>query len=159
MSSPPVHSLSLPPSTLLPPACLLPWISASFAGVDSFRTCNLARIPARVVIGRPGDGLEHFKDFVLRMDRKLRANSTGGFHLFTSSAYGAKDMLFKDSTVMLTDVGKEKVTVERWLGKEYFDILETLQSCPKRESPTCHSSDVTPSLTSLILVILTSLMM
>ena len=146
MSSPPVHSLSLPPSTLLPPACLLPWISASFAGVDSFRTCNLARIPARVVI-----------DFVLRMDRKLRANSTGGFHLFTSSAYGAKDLLFKDSTVMLTDVGKEKVTVERWLGKEFFDILETLQSCPKRESPTCHSSDVTPSLTSLILVILTSL--
>lgn len=97
--------------------------------VGAFETCNLARIPSRVVVSRPGDKLEDVKQFLLRLDNVLQTKPTL-FSLFNSSAYGGRDLLFKDSTVKLVDV-KEKNSTEAWLGKKYFLALKTLSSCKR----------------------------
>jgi len=50
--------------------------------------------------------------------------------MFNSSAYGGKDLLFKDSSVKLVDV-KEKNSTKAWLGQKYFKALRTLSHCPE----------------------------
>ena len=89
----------------------------------------MARIPSRVVMSRPGNKLEGLKQPLLRLDELLRSKSPS-FQLFNSSAYGGKDLLFKDSSVKLTDVN-EKNSTEAWLGQKYFKALRSLSHCPE----------------------------
>ena len=51
------------------------------------------------------------------------------FRLFESSKYNGTDLLFKDSTKKLVDVG-EKDTYQKWLGDQYLKDLEALDACP-----------------------------
>ena len=51
------------------------------------------------------------------------------FQLFESSKYNGTDLLFKDSTKKLVDVG-EKDTYQKWLGDQYLKDLEALDACP-----------------------------
>lgn len=98
-----------------------------FTDVGDFQKCNLARIPSRVVMSRPGNKVAGLKQTLLRLDEFFKTNSHL-FQMFNSSAYGGKDLLFKDSTVKLIDV-KEKNSTEAWLGQKYFNALRTLSSC------------------------------
>lgn len=96
--------------------------------VGNFQTCNLARIPSRVIMGRPdGDEMKSIKQKLLHLQEFLLLKPDL-FQLFNSSAYGSKDLLLKDSTVKLIDV-KEKNSTEAWLGEKYFKALKTLRSC------------------------------
>ena len=115
----------------------------SLAGVSEFRSCNLARIPARAVASRPGVELEDFKNFVLNIQ------NNSAFDPFNSTAYGAKDLLFRDNTVGLSDIG-EKNTTELWLGKDYSGILKALDSCPVQISRGAVASPL--ELVALLLV-------
>lgn len=99
------------------------------ADVGAFQKCNLARIPSRVVMSRPGHKLDSIKRSLLHLDEFFQSNPHL-FQTFNSSAYGGKNLLFKDSTVKLIDV-KEKNSTEAWLGKKYFLALKALRSCKR----------------------------
>lgn len=64
------------------------------------------------------------------------------FQLFESSKYNGTDLLFKDSTKKLVDVG-EKDTYQKWLGDQYLKDLEALDACPT--TPTTSSTPTGPS--------------
>lgn len=96
--------------------------------VGDFEKCNLARIPSRVVMSRPGNHLAGLKQSFLHLDEVLRTNYSHLFQMFNSSFFGGTDLLFKDSTIKLVDV-KEKNSTEAWLGQKYFNALRTLSSC------------------------------
>lgn len=49
------------------------------------------------------------------------------FKMFDSQAYSDTDLLFKDSTQMLVDVGAQDTT-EKWLSEEYVQDLDAI-SC------------------------------
>ena len=57
------------------------------------------------------------------------------FQLFNSSKYGGKDLLFKDSTKKLVDVGNKNTNV-KWLGEVYLKDLEALKMCPTTAAPS-----------------------
>lgn len=78
-------------------------------------------------MSRPGNKVEGLKQSLLRLDEFVRSKSPS-FQIFNSSAYGGKDLLFKDSSVTLIDV-KEKNSTEAWLGQKYFDALRSLSLC------------------------------
>ena len=80
-------------------------------------------------MSKPGNRVAEFKKLLLGFDKRFR-NATNFFPMFNSSAYGGKNLLFKDSTVKLIDV-KEKNSTEAWLGDKYHLILQTLSACPK----------------------------
>jgi len=99
------------------------------ADVGDFEKCNLARIPSRVVMSRPGNTFEGLKQSLLRLDEFFRSKSTSST-MFNSSAYGGKDLLFKDSSIKLIDV-KQKNSAKAWLGQKYFKALRALSLCQK----------------------------
>ncbi len=45
--------------------------------------------------------------------------------MFDSEDYGGKDLLFKDSTQSLVDVG-DKNTHQKWLGDDFFKAFDAL---------------------------------
>ena len=57
------------------------------------------------------------------------------FQLFNSSKYDGNNLLFKDSTEKLVDVG-DRNTYEKWLGEAYLEDLKALNMCPKTPSPS-----------------------
>ena len=88
----------------------------------------------------------NFKNLLIKASDELGINQTdwsNKFQLFNSTKYGGKDLLFKDSTKKLVDVG-EKKTYGLWLGKSYKDDLDALKACPG--SPTAGSNSNKPHL-------------
>ena len=66
------------------------------------------------------------------------------FQLFESFKYmNGSDLLFKDSTKKLVDVG-EKDTYQEWLGDAYLKDLEALDACPTTSTTPC-STPSTPT--------------
>ena len=59
----------------------------------------------------------------------ITQTNPNNFQLFESSKYNGTDLLFKDSTKKLVDVG-EKDTYQKWLGDQYLKDLEALDACP-----------------------------
>jgi len=93
----------------------------------------------------------NFKNLLIKASDELGINQTdwsNKFQLFNSTKYGGKDLLFKDSTKKLVDVG-EKKTYDLWLGKSYMDDLDALKACPTTTgpgSPTAGSNTNKPHL-------------
>ena len=73
----------------------------------------------------------NYKKLLLKASDKYGINQTNSntFQLFNSSKYSGSDLLFKDSTKKLVDVG-EKNTYQKWLGDDYLKDLEALNACP-----------------------------
>ena len=113
-------------TSIFSPDCFLN-VVFFLTAVGNFQTCNLARIPSRVVMGRSGDELKAVKKSLLHLYEFLQLKQDI-FQLFNSSAYGHKDLLFKDSTVKLIDI-REKNSTEAWLGEMYYQALRILHSC------------------------------
>lgn len=57
------------------------------------------------------------------------------FQLFNSSKYNGKNLLFKDSTKKLVDVGDQN-TYKKWLGDVYLEDLKALNMCPYTSKAT-----------------------
>lgn len=54
------------------------------------------------------------------------------FQMFSSEAYGQKNLLFKDSTLELVPIATQNY--EAWLGQEYLHAMKGLLCDPNRES-------------------------
>lgn len=98
----------------------------------SWENCYLETVPAHAVMTKSGHTHNaQFKRLLLHLSMYYGKNQTNssGFQLFVSSKYGGSDLLFKDSTKKLVDVGV-KNTYRLWLGNDYLRDLEVLNSCP-----------------------------
>ncbi|NWQ71356.1 TRFM protein, partial [Neopipo cinnamomea] len=101
--------------------------NGSRADVSEWRTCYLARIPARAVAVRPDtDGTVVFQ---LLNQGQQRFNGVGAkFQMFDSAAYGAQNLLFRDSTTELVAITAQ--TYQAWLGDEYLHAMQALSCDP-----------------------------
>ncbi|NXU84300.1 TRFM protein, partial [Xiphorhynchus elegans] len=99
----------------------------STADVTKWRTCHLARIPARAVVVRPDtDGTVVFQ---LLNQGQQRFNGAGAkFQMFDSAAYGAQNLLFRDSTTELVAITAQNY--QAWLGDEYLRAVQALNCNP-----------------------------
>ena len=98
---------------------------------------------------------DRFTRLLLHLSADYGINQTNStdFQLFVSSKYGGRDLLFKDSTQKLVDVG-DKNTYILWLGNNYLKDLEELNSCPTHSSTwstwsTYPTSSTYPTLSTL----------
>ncbi|XP_069721488.1 melanotransferrin [Phaenicophaeus curvirostris] len=101
--------------------------NGSTADVMEWRTCHLARIPARAVVVRPDtDGTVVFQ---LLNQGQQRFNGVGTqFQMFDSAAYGAQNLLFRDSTTELVAITGQNY--QEWLGNEYLHAVQALSCNP-----------------------------
>ncbi|NXI53829.1 TRFM protein, partial [Chloroceryle aenea] len=97
------------------------------ADVTAWRTCHLARIPARAVVVRPDtDGTVVFQ---LLNQGQQRFNEVGSkFQMFDSAAYNAQNLLFRDSTTELVAITAQNY--QAWLGDEYLRAMQALSCNP-----------------------------
>ncbi|XP_009638060.1 melanotransferrin isoform X2 [Egretta garzetta] len=97
------------------------------ADVTEWRTCHLARIPARAVVVRPDiDGTVVFQ---LLNQGQQRFNGVGAkFQMFDSAAYSAQNLLFRDSTTELVAITDQNY--QAWLGDEYLHAMQALSCNP-----------------------------
>ena len=102
----------------------------------SWENCFLETVPAHAVMTKSGHPHNaDFKSLLLHLSEVYGRNQTNSsdFQLFVSSKYDGNDLLFKDSTQKLVNVG-DKNTYILWLGNEYLQDLEELNSCPPTTS-------------------------
>ena len=98
----------------------------------SWGNCYLETVPAHAVMTKSGHTHNaDFKNLLLHLSADYGTSQTNSsdFQLFNSAKYGGSNLLFKDSTKKLVDVG-EKNTYKLWLGNDYLQDLEELNSCP-----------------------------
>ncbi|XP_063662600.1 melanotransferrin isoform X7 [Pan troglodytes] len=99
------------------------------ADVTEWRQCHLARVPAHAVVVRADtDGGLIFR--LLNEGQRLFSHEGSSFQMFSSEAYGQKDLLFKDSTSELVPITTQ--TYEAWLGHEYLHAMKGLLCDPNR---------------------------
>lgn len=65
----------------------------------------------------------------------LFSHESSSFQMFSSEAYGEKNLLFKDSTLELVPIATQNY--ETWLGREYLHAMRGLLCDPNRESCPC----------------------
>lgn len=73
----------------------------------------------------------------------LFSHEDSSFQMFSSKAYGQKNLLFKDSTLELVPIATQNY--EAWLGQEYLHAMKGLLCDPNRES-SCACPCQPPSL-------------
>ncbi|XP_060762533.1 serotransferrin-1-like [Neoarius graeffei] len=95
--------------------------------VDEYKTCNLAQVPAHAVVSR------FDKDLADRIFEVLETLKDKG--LFSSEGFGAKNLLFKDSTTKLQKLPDLTISYI-YLGEQYWNAIHSL----RRESTASDSS-------------------
>ncbi|XP_055977789.1 melanotransferrin [Sorex fumeus] len=99
------------------------------AEVTEWRRCHLARVPAHAVVVRAHtDGGLIFQ--LLNEGQRLFGHEGSSFQMFSSEAYGQKNLLFKDATSELVPIATQ--TYEAWLGREYEHAMKGLLCDPNR---------------------------
>ncbi|XP_046884357.1 serotransferrin-1-like [Hypomesus transpacificus] len=98
------------------------------APMDSAETCNLAKVPSHAVVGRKDPELtKHiFKSLTI-----VQKDPT--FDLFSSEGYGAKDLMFKDSTQSLVEL-PPTMDFFLYLGADYLSTIRSLKKEQIKES-------------------------
>ena len=106
--------------------------------LDKPDNCYLEIVPSHAVMIKVGaSDAANFKKLLIEASDKLGVNQTDSskFQLFNSSKYNnGEDLLFKDSTKKLVDVG-DKNTYQLWLGQSYINDLDALDACPTTTGP------------------------
>ena len=114
-----------------------------FAG--TYTNCYLDKVPSHAVMTKTeGDNNANFRKLLLQASKDYGVAQTdpNKFQLFESSKYSnGSDLLFKDSTKQLVDVG-DKDTYQTFLGAGYLADIEALTACPTAdEKPTAGSKN------------------
>ncbi|XP_007517513.2 melanotransferrin [Erinaceus europaeus] len=101
----------------------------SRAPVTEWRRCHLARVPAHAVVVRADtEGGLIFR--LLNEGQRLFSHEGSSFQMFSSEAYGQKNLMFKDATSELVPIATQ--TYEAWLGQEYLHAMKGLLCDPNR---------------------------
>ncbi|GAA6234478.1 serotransferrin-like [Lates japonicus] len=88
------------------------------APIDNYKSCYLAKVPAHAVVSR--------KDQQLTDLIWTSLTSVQNFNLFSSEGYGAKNLMFKDSTMKLVQLPANTDSF-LYLGAEYMSIVRSLK--------------------------------
>ena len=113
-----------------------------FSFPEKYDNCYLAQVPSHAVMVKKGNtNNANYKRLLLDASNAYGINQTNPntFQLFNSSKYSGSDLLFKDSTKKLVDVG-DKNTYQKWLGDDYLKDLEALNACPTTPTTPTGSS-------------------
>lgn len=103
--------------------------NGSRADITEWRQCHLARVPAHAVVVRADtDGGLIFR--LLNEGQRLFSHEDSSFQMFSSEAYGQKNLLFKDATSELVPIATQ--AYEAWLGPEYLHAMKGLLCDPNR---------------------------
>lgn len=78
--------------------------------------------------------------------QRLFSHEDSSFQMFSSEAYGQKNLLFKDATSELVPIATQ--TYEAWLGPEYLHAMKGLLCDPNRKSTHLFSCCPQPTLTT-----------
>ncbi|KAM4694519.1 melanotransferrin isoform 2-T2 [Discoglossus pictus] len=101
----------------------------SRAEVTEWRSCNLAKVPARAVVVRS----DADDSLIYRMlnDGQMKFNEDNpGFKMFSSSSYGSSNLIFKDSTIELRLISNQ--TYQTWLGDTYLKAMRGMECDPDK---------------------------
>ncbi|KYO45305.1 disks large-like protein 1 isoform A [Alligator mississippiensis] len=98
------------------------------AEVTQYAQCHLGQVPAQAVMVHPDTNIFAVYGLLDKAQDFFGNDSNGnGFKMFDSVDFSGTDLLFKDSAVKTVPV-REKRTYREWLGKEYIEALEGMQS-------------------------------
>lgn len=78
--------------------------------------------------------------------QRLFSHEGSRFQMFSSQAYGQKDLLFKDATSELVPIATQ--SYEAWLGREYLQAMKGLLCDPNRKSAGLLPHWLQPSLST-----------
>nr|AKZ20816.1 melanotransferrin 3 [Holothuria glaberrima] len=101
--------------------------------------CSLSKVSAHALMtsGTKSDAEKsQIKDVFLQGQKRFGSDDNSDFKLFDSEDYEGSDLLFKDSTASLVDVGNRN-TYDTWLSKEYLEGLK------KQDPKECSGSSTT----------------
>ncbi|XP_067398956.1 melanotransferrin isoform X2 [Emydura macquarii macquarii] len=122
------------------------------AEITQFAQCHLAQVPAQVVMVHPDTNIFAVYGLLDKAQDFFGNDSNGnGFKMFDSSDFLGTDLIFKDSTVKTVPVG-EKTTYAEWLGNEYIESLEGMQS-PQCSATAAISMNIVVLLVASVLLI------
>nr|XP_054772790.1 melanotransferrin-like [Lytechinus pictus] len=124
----------------------------SRAPISQWLTCNLAKVPSHAVVtssDKDDAQKQEIRDLLLQGQTQFGSDTGTGFKMFDSQAYGDTDLLFKDSTQVLVDVGQQDTTLE-WLSEEYVKSLEAIECKTGGAIKTAQSSMVVVMIAFLI---------
>nr|CAS89159.1 transferrin [Plecoglossus altivelis] len=103
-------------------------IDGTRANMDSAETCNLAKVPSHAVVGR------HDPELTKHIYKSLTTvQKEHTFDLFSSEGYGAKDLMFKDSTQRLVEL-PPTMDFFLYLGADYLSTIRSLKKEQTKES-------------------------
>ncbi|XP_018532175.1 transferrin-a [Lates calcarifer] len=88
------------------------------APIDNYKSCYLAKVPAHAVVSRKDQQLT---DLIWKS-----LTTVQNFNLFSSEGYGAKNLMFKDSTMKLVQLPPNTDSF-LYLGAEYMSIVRSLK--------------------------------
>uniref|UniRef100_A0A493TNX2 Ovotransferrin n=1 Tax=Anas platyrhynchos platyrhynchos TaxID=8840 RepID=A0A493TNX2_ANAPP len=97
--------------------------------VDSYKTCNWARVAAHAVVARDDSKIDDIWSFLSKAQSNFGVGTTSDFHLFGPPGKKdpvLKDLLFKDSAIMLKRV-PELMDSQLYLGFEYYSAIQSLR--------------------------------
>lgn len=80
------------------------------------------------------------------LTQRLFSHEDSSFQMFSSEAYGQKNLLFKDATSELVPIATQ--TYEAWLGPEYLHAIRGLLCDPNRKCTCLPSHCLPPQLTT-----------
>ncbi|XP_064522408.1 melanotransferrin isoform X3 [Pseudopipra pipra] len=98
------------------------------AEVTQFADCHLAQVPAQAIMVHPDINVFALYGLLDKAQVYFGNSSNGnGFKMFDSSTFQGKNLIFKDSAVEIVPL-QEKRTYTEWLGSEYVESLEGMQT-------------------------------
>ncbi|KAM3930230.1 melanotransferrin [Leptodactylus fuscus] len=103
----------------------------TYADVTEWKKCNLARVPAHAVVVRSDvDGSIIHK--MLHEGQQKFNSPDSSFKIFDSTAYNAKNLLFRDATTEFRMISNQ--TYQSWLGDEFLQAMTGID-CDRDKLP------------------------
>ena len=131
------------------------------AAGKSHETCNLGKYAGHAVVTRKGNSdINNIIHILTNMSDRYGNNQKdwNEFQLFNSTQYGDdSNLLFKDSTTELKKILSNQRNYEDYLGEDYLDNTNAINSCHEDKTitaapPSSTSSTVSPIIELVLLI-------